>query len=53
MEQTVTESETPFADQVERDLKALRECWDKLRNNPRIRATAERIRKAKEEEEGT
>lgn len=33
-------SETPFADQVERELKAVQEFWDHLRANPAIQRLA-------------
>lgn len=33
-------SETPFADQVERDLKAVQEFWEALRTNPAIQRLA-------------
>jgi hypothetical protein len=42
----MTESETSFADQIEREFKALQECWDRLRTNPRFLETWKNIRRA-------
>lgn len=42
------DDETPFADQVERELKAVYEFWDSFRTNPAVLAMAAQIRQAKE-----
>lgn len=39
------ESETPFADQVEREFKAIQEFWDAFRTNLVVLDIAARFRK--------
>jgi hypothetical protein len=44
----MSHDETPFADQVERELKAVYEFWESFRTNPVVLALAARIQQAKE-----